>query len=113
MQAPHPCGFASACCSLPDGEDEASSDETDDALNAATLRVGDSRDSTEQMVQHRNTVVWATQKQGTAAVEHETSVRGPLEEVDDKVLKVVFMVGQTSKAIKCAGGYCLGIHRHT
>jgi hypothetical protein len=79
-----------------EGEDDASSDETDDALDAATLRDGDSRDSsTEHMVQHWNTVVRATQKQRTAAVELETSVRGLLEEVDDKVLKVASMVGQT------------------
>jgi hypothetical protein len=79
-----------------EGEDDASSDETeDDALDAVTLRDGDSRDSTEHMVQHWNTVVRATQKQRTAAVELETSVRGLLEEVDDKVVKVASMVGQT------------------
>ena len=48
-------------------EDDMSSNETDDALYAATLRDGDPRDSTEHMVQHWNAVVQATRKQCTGS----------------------------------------------
>ena len=78
-------------------EEEASVDEANDALDAATLPEGDYNmtDSTEHVIRHWNTVVRATRKQRTNGVELETSVRGLLEEVDDKVLKVASMVGQT------------------
>jgi hypothetical protein len=66
---------------------------TEDGLNDAMLSEDPDFKAEAHLSKHWNTVVRATQRQKQGVVELESTMKGLLEEVDDKVLKVASCLG--------------------